>query len=212
MIDSGSEDDTFMEHERVHDDRFCTLKADSSYIALDDIDGSLETFMKSQYVALHLNIHSLASKYTELRNMLSKFKENGITIHFVLLCETFLNSANADMYNIPGYNFVYLNRTTMSRRGVSIDIISSLTYIERPDISVNVEGEFESITIEVKTRTRQRNVIVAEIYRVPNTNELSSIERYNDMLTTMSNTSCDVIIGTDQNFDYKKVDQQKKNS
>ena len=42
-----------------------------------------------KYTAIHLNIHSLPSKYDQLRNMLSELKDKNIAITFIMLCETF---------------------------------------------------------------------------------------------------------------------------
>ena len=63
----------------------------------------------------------------------------------------------------------------------------------------------ESIVIEVKAIYDKQNAIKAEIYRVPNTNDHISIERYDEFVTKLSQTKMDIIIGTDQNFDLMKV-------
>ena len=115
ISDSSSEDDSpLVDFGCVHDDRLTALKADSLYWQLDDVDGSIEIFRRSKYVALHLNIHSIPSKFIELKNMLSKLKDIGIVVHFVLLCETFLKPENEDRYNIPGYSFVSICRSWLS--------------------------------------------------------------------------------------------------
>ena len=89
LSDSSSDSETNVDNDRVHDARLSTLQVQSSYTQLDGIDGTADSFRRSRYVALHLNIHSLPRKYTELRNLLDSLKENGIIVHFVLLCETF---------------------------------------------------------------------------------------------------------------------------
>ncbi len=61
----------------------------------------------SKYTALHLNIHSLPAKFDQLKAMLTRLKTISINIDFVLLCETFLADYNADIFQIPGYNFIY---------------------------------------------------------------------------------------------------------
>ena len=72
--------------------------------------------------------------------------------------------------------------------------------MERPDLCVNIEGEFESIAIEVRDIYDTQNAIIADIYRVPNTNERISIARYDESVTQSCQTKIDIIIGTDQNF------------
>ena len=37
------------------------------------------------------------------------------------------------------------------------------------DLASNIEGEFESIVVEVKVESNHQNLIVGEVYRVPNT-------------------------------------------
>ena len=52
-----------------------------------------------------------------------------------------------------------------------------------------------------------RKLILGEIYRVPGTHEGLSIERYQSVVNYIRTTypTHDVVIGTDQNFDYVKV-------
>ena len=50
---------------------------------------------KRGYFTLHLNIHSLPDKHSQLIDMLADLKEIGIVVDFILLCETFLTYANA---------------------------------------------------------------------------------------------------------------------
>ena len=195
--------------ECVHDDRLNVLGLDSPYCDLDDINGTIETFSKAKYCAIHVNIHSLPSKFAELRNTPSKLKDNGIIVHFVLLCETFLTQINADKYSMPGYNFVHASRTSLSRGGVAIYILKGLNFKERPDLCINIEGQFESLTVEIEDRQGKGSLIISEIYRVPNTNEKLSMERYDEIITALCSTHKDIMIGTDQNFDYMKVNVNK---
>ena len=41
--------------------------------------------------------------------------DNNIKLDFILICETFLHDSNTYHYELPGYSFVYKNRSTMSR-------------------------------------------------------------------------------------------------
>ena len=115
--------------------------------------------------------------------MLTTLKDCGVVVHFVLLCETFLTELNASMFPIPGYECMHKSRNTLSKGGVAIYVLMELNYMEKPDLCVNIEGEFESIAIEVKDIYDKQNAIIAEIYRVPNTNERISIERYDEFVT-----------------------------
>ena len=55
-------------------------------------------------------------------------------------------------------------------------------------------------------------LFVAEIYRVPNTNENMPIDRYGQSIAILSGSNRDIIIGTDQNVDYLKVYEHNNTS
>ncbi len=188
------------------------LRIDNQYCDLSGINGSLETFTSAKYCALHLNIHSLPSKLSELRNMLGILKDNGIVVHFILVCETFLSDINADMFPIPGYNFVHMSRKNLTRGGVAIYLLNCFNYKKRLDLCINVEGQFESIAVEIQSTCSKQNLIISEIYRIPNTNERLSIDRYDQMVTALCNTNCSLMIGTDQNVDYMRVNTNQNAS
>ena len=56
---------------------------------------------------------------------------------FVLLCETFLINSNANLFPIPGYSFIHMNRTTLSKGGVAMYIHNDFNYKERLDLCLN---------------------------------------------------------------------------
>ena len=197
-------------HERVHieDDRDSILKLDSNYFDADNID-ELSSFVSAKYCALHLNIQSLPSKFVELKILLHTLETKCIHIHFILLSETWLTDNNSCLFNIPGYTFVHRSRTIRKHGGVAMYISNSISFNERPDLEEFIEGEFESIFIEVKAIGLSKKLIVGEIYRPPNTNERQSIANYERVLTKICNSNCDVLIGTDQNFNFMYINNNK---
>jgi hypothetical protein len=124
-----------------------------------------------------------------------------------MLCETFLKDGTDNHFNIPGYNLVTKNRPGTSRGGVAIYVNKKFNFKIRDDLGINFPGTFESIFIEIQYN--KLKAIVGEIYRVPNTNELISIKRYEQILKKLQHYRNNIIIGTDQNFDYIKIDQHK---
>ncbi len=72
--ENDSDDDYPVPHDIVSDNRMNVLNVDSKYCDLDNIDSSMQTFSRSKYCAMHINIHSLPSKYEQLRDMLSRLK------------------------------------------------------------------------------------------------------------------------------------------
>ncbi len=127
--------------------------------------------------ALHLNIQSLPAKLDGLKQLIANFQEEHVFIDFILLCETFLNDRNSDFCNIPGYKLIHNNRTKKTRGGVAMYIKSNIQYKLRNDLAIFEEGVFESIFVETSD-----NMIVGEIYRIPNTNVKKSIEHYDSIL------------------------------
>ena len=160
----------------------------------------------SEYRVMHLNIQSLSSKFDDLKILLECMNENNKKPDFILLCETFLTVRNENMFKINGYNFVCRNRSK-PRGGVALYIKASIHFSERTDLNMNIEGEFESIFIEAKSNNHI--FIVGEIYRTPGTNTHMSIERYKQTLDKLDLESCDIYLGTDQNFDYTKMNINK---
>ena len=131
-------------------------------------------------------------------------------MHVVLVCEIFLFDENANKFPIPVYNVVHASQTNLSRCGVAIYLLDDFNYRERPDLCINIEGHFESITVEIDAKQGRHNLIISEIYRVPNTNVRSSIERYDEMVTGFGRTKCDIIIGSDLNFNKVNTNRNSK--
>ena len=156
---------------------------------------------------MHLNIQSLPAKFDKLKLLISELHDQQIDLDFILLCETFLTDNIASQFNIEGFNLVYKNRLTMARGGVAIYVNTKFSFKVRDDLATNVPGVFESVFIEIKSQ--KYNAIVGEIYRVPNTNEVNSIKMYETICKNLHGYTHNIIIGTDQNFDYIKIDQHR---
>ena len=105
----GNDDNSNDNENNLLDESLSKLITKCKYYDLDDMS-KLSTGQKFNYTALHINIHSLPSKHDELLTLLSNLLDKGIEINFIMLCETFLNDANKDMYSIPGYQFIQKNR------------------------------------------------------------------------------------------------------
>ena len=156
---------------------------------------------------LHMNIHSLLDKQDNLKIILQTLHDKGIIIHCLLLCETFLIDDLTRLVNIPGYSLISKNGKNTMRGGVGILIRNEINYRVHEDLSTFIEGEFEAVFAEIISG--DKNVILGEIYRVPNTNQALSVERYDNILTKVKNENKNIIIGTDQNFDYLKINENE---
>ena len=125
-------------------------------------------------------------------------------IDYILLCETFVvNDDNVHHFKLLNYNFICKNRTIKAKCGVAIYIRDNIQYNLREDLSIFIEGGFESIFIE--SIKNGQTSIVGEIYRIHNTNVNLSIQRYETILHNMESSNSQVILGTDQTFDYLKM-------
>ncbi len=79
-------------------DRLWNMNLNCIYYDTKDMKQLANNEFSHKLTVIHLNIHSLASKYDKLQFILSDLKNNGITIHVIMLCETFLTDANHEMY------------------------------------------------------------------------------------------------------------------
>ena len=92
---------------------------------------------------------------------------------------------------------------------MAIYIRNDIDFIIRDDIGLFIEGEMESIFVE--TTHKGHKMLVGEIYRVPNTDPVVAIERYDNILDKIQNVH-NVIIGMDQNLYLLKINTHKHTS
>ena len=165
---------------------------------IDQLDGN-----QFKLKILHLNIHSIPSKIDDLKNLLYKLDKANCHIDLVMLCETFLNDLNKSDFQIDGYSLVESHRKIKSRGGVALYVNNKFNFKVRSDLSIFDEGLFKSIFIEIASP--KKSIIAGEVYRVPNTPENLFIEKYNSIIEQVSNENKDLVISTDQNLDYLRV-------
>ena len=84
-------------------------------------------------------------------------------------------------------------------------ILDDFSYKIRTYLSINIEGEFECIVAEIQTKNAKKNLLLAEVYIIPNTPVWESLSRYDDLMNKL--VECDIMLATDQNIDYCKVDR-----
>ncbi len=200
-LDLNTYFDRYVNENNINDNPLNLLNIESLYHEIQH----LKFTTHPEFTSIHLNIQSLPAKFDKLKLLITELDEHKISVDFILLCETFLTDNISHMYNIPGYNLICNNRQNL-RGGVAIYINSKLNFSRREDLEIFLPGQFESLFMEIKSKASP--LIVGEIYRIPNTNEHDSIEKYETIVKQLVNYK-NVIIGTDQNFDYLKIDHQK---
>lgn len=176
---------------------------DSPYLNIDELPEYLPNNDSMFPNVMHINIRSIPGKIDKLKELVHHLKERNIILDYILVCETFLRDETKALFNIPGYNLITENRHSKPKGGVAIYVRDQLQFKVLKNLSVFHEGEFESIFIE--TLINNKSYAIGEIYRIPDTSEITSIERYERILSDISKTYKNVIIGTDQNFDYLKL-------
>ena len=174
---------------------------------------SLESLSDKRYKlkVLHLNIRSLPSNYNELKNLITSLQQHKHEIDIILLCETFLTEKNKKCYPLEGYAFTQLNRSTRSGGGVCIYVKNQLKFSLRNDLSIFDEYNFESIFIELECE-KGKNIIIGEMYRNPSSDFNNFKTNYEKIIDQVSSEKKDIIIGTDQNLNYLKINQHSQTS
>jgi len=152
---------------------------------------------KYHFFALHLNMQSLSAKFDKLKLLLSELKNQFIEPDFILLCETFCTMEIHICLDDQVTILFTKNRINMPRGGVCMYIKDFIQFNLRDDLAIFEEAKFESIFIETINTMR--------IYRIPNRNSALSLERYDTILSKLSNSQ-NVIIGIDLNFNFLKTD------
>ena len=150
---------------------------------------------------MHLIIPSLPDKFDKLKLLLSQLDNVNVNIDFIVICETDLTHRNLDLYHLPGYISISRHRKQTKCGGVGMYTSDKYNYITRDDISLFVEHVFESVFVEVLVNNTL-HIITGEMYRVPNSNRQHSIPYYEDIIYKLQYENKEVILGTDQHFDY----------
>ena len=175
---------------------------DSEYIDLFNIE-QLD-LQDHDLVMLHLNICGLYNKKDKLEHILEVMSNRNYHVDIILICETFINENTQNLCELEEYNFEKEFRKNKTKGGVGVYVSSGLKYIYRKDLVFFIEGKVESCFIEIINKSG-KNIIVGGVYRVPNTDETLLIENYKSIFNKIKNERKELIIGTDQNLDFLKL-------
>ena len=157
---------------------------------------------------MHFNIRGLLCNLSHLQELVSTLSSNKIGPDAILLCETLLSDAKQTLCHLDGYTLVTNNRNTRGG-GLAIFLRDSFDYKRLNSKEINVPKEFESLIIEITPDNSNKPIMtLAEIYRVPNSNERLSVERYQTVLNNLESDNKDCFIGTDQNLDLLKCNEK----
>ena len=157
---------------------------------------------------IQLNIRGLIGKQQNLIQETTTNNDNK-KVDIYILCETWLTEHNHGMINIPNYLYIGKHRKNKRGGGVGILIHNSLTFKERPDITIPTTSDLETMFVDIKTN--RGNLIVGSMYRPPHTNEKQFVTDYGLLLKKLKmEKNTDILIGMDHNMDLLKMSKHKQ--
>jgi hypothetical protein len=111
-----------------------------------------------------------------LRSLQYRFPILGLT-------ETWLQNENCSLYSITGYTLVERHRENKTGGGVALLLDNSIQFVERSDLNFfEAWGESVFIEIDKNVFNLSRNVVLGVIYRPPNSDLVTFIDKLNNLL------------------------------
>ena len=115
---------------------------------------------------LHINIKSLPKHYDEMEIYLNSLN---FKLSFIALSETWLDEYEEGLYEVPNYTSINDFMKSKKGGGLSLYIADNLKFKRRHDLEY-FDSEMESLFIEIEggTFNLECNLIIGELYRMPN--------------------------------------------
>ena len=187
--------------------QYCNIDNSCEYIYENDLNVFTDKFdVHSLLIASH-NIASLPHNFDNFSYIMNDRLKHKLDI--MGLCETKLTDDLTDLYNIPGFNMFYNNKSRNSG-GLMLYINDNFSSFKRNDL----ECRFDYIeTLFVELSINDKNVLVGQIYRRPGSNFNDFLEKLNDLLVHISteNKTCylvgDFNVDISKNLDVNNVTQ-----
>jgi Reverse transcriptase (RNA-dependent DNA polymerase) len=186
-----------------------------------DVDSFIYKFKDAKSpIFLNLNIQSLNSKHSKLKELTNLFLKNGIPIDVIGLQETW-NIKYADLLELPGYqSLVYKNRTTGNGGGVGFYIRNGINFkIIEPPFRSFVNKVFESLTVEITDSSNRacKQYIISNVYRSPTlARGYTAVEQYDEfsskfeqLLEFLNSSNKDSYVFLDSNINLLNVDNNQ---
>ena len=102
------------------------------------------------------------------------------------MAENVAENVAAELVNITGYNFVSNHRKSKTGGGVGIYLQNDLQYKLLNECKVSDPETIESLFVYI-TVPHGKNIIVGSLYRPPNQNMTLFLDKFNDILSRISN-------------------------
>ena len=144
---------------------------------------------------LHINSRSICKNFESVENFLCSL--NRFSFSIIGISETWLKSNSPNIYNIPNYNMIHVDRKKGRGGGVAMYINFKLKYKTRKDIYID---GIESAFIEVDNKFG-KNIIVGTLYRPPGNNVNNFLENLDKELDKISSENKHIYMMGDFNID-----------
>jgi hypothetical protein len=116
------------------------------------------------YFSILCNIHSLTSKYDNLRQIVLSFINNKINVPVIAVQEIW-QLPHPETVNIPGYKFTFKQCTQKKGGGIGFYILQNIPFKTLIEFSPFIEKCFETLTVEITLNGKRTNL--TNIYRSP---------------------------------------------
>ena len=170
----------------------------------DDCDYETDTenynWTSEDFVVLNVNIRGLYSKLGDLNRLVEQINASGSTPSVITISETWL-SQHSPNFDVPGYKIFRTDRLHKKGGGVAVLVSTRLTSRKVNDIETN-PTIVESCVVEIKGN--KSPIIVASMYRPPNTDSKLFLEQYKKLIVKLKKISPEIIVGLDHNLDFLK--------
>jgi Endonuclease-reverse transcriptase len=173
----------------------------------DLADQSIWPVYRNSFTILHINCRSLNKNLSKLEQFLNYINLKPLVI---ALSETWIKqSAPVNYFSINNYNFISKPRSKNKRGGgVALYIHNSLEFTEIK-IPVSATDEtFDLCAIEIKNNSGA-NIIIAEIYKPPDTNISVFLNLFSNFLESINNSKKLICVSGDFNIDLLPSSRNK---
>lgn len=151
----------------------------------------------SDFSLFHINARSLQKNFDSFSTLLSSLDFN---FSVIAVSETWFNTkVNLGLYDIDNYSLVHICRPAGKvGGGVAIYVRNEYQFVFRNDLSC-ISNNYEMLFIEISLN--DKSIIVACIYRPPNTDISDFTSRINDILEILEDEKKEIYLLGDFNID-----------
>ena len=196
-------------HEDENISQFFVTNISTSYSDPESFKNCFKNCNKP--LILSLNIQSLNSKFSDLKNFILELQSNNISIDAIILQETW-QIKFIDLLTLPGFQpLVLKNRSNMRGGGVGVYVKKGLNFSIKHELENFTQKTFENLVLELNYPAK--SFIISNIYHSPNPPKNCTLMAHNDgfleildnHLNVLCNLNKEVYVFLDSNIDLLKL-------